>query len=180
LLNNRYFAAAINHLHYTKENLITSKVIPLKNALYPILGKEYFFKAFGRSGFVEVQNLIPHNLFSEYMLSLRSLQKKYNVSISLSGAKFFNSPSEGICFSGKGISLSLDVPLNPTNLKFLDSLDKLNIETNSITNIAKDSRLSRHTFEKEFPSTKIFKQKITKLDPNLKFQSELSKRLSLK
>ena len=108
------------------------------------------------------------------------MQKKFDAIISLAGAKFFNSPNEGISFSGSGISLSLDIPLNPVNLRFLDSLDKLNIETNSITNIAKDSRLSRHVFEKEFPSTKIFKEKIIKLDPSLKFQSELSKRLSLK
>ena len=180
ILNNRYFSLAINDLYYAKENIRMSKIIPLKNALYPIMGKEYFFKAFGGNGFVEVQNLIPFNEFREYILSLRALQKKFDAIISLAGAKFFNSPNEGISFSGSGISLSLDIPLNPVNLRFLDSLDKLNIETNSITNIAKDSRLSRHVFEKEFPSTKIFKEKIIKLDPSLKFQSELSKRLSLK
>jgi len=180
ILNNPFFSSAINYLYNVKENTRKQKIIPLKNVLFPILGKEYYFKSYGKGGFIEVQNLIPSNVFPEYMLSLRFLQRKYNVCISLTGMKVFQSAREGISFGGNGVSLSLDIPLNPSNLKFLDSLDKLNIDTNTITNIAKDSRLSSYAFDKQFTCAKIFRKKIAKLDPYLKFKSELSKRLLLK
>jgi decaprenylphospho-beta-D-ribofuranose 2-oxidase len=169
---------AMNAL-YRKLNRPGSLRMPVTSALFPIHGKESYFKLFGRRGFLEYQAVVPDAAFAEYVARVREAARKFGTPIALAAGKYFSGKASLLKFSGTGICLAIDVPRNATSHLLFDAFDRILLDTNSIPNIVKDSRLPPAVVEAAYPEYGRFKKIVSTWDPRRLFRSELSQRLGL-
>ena len=153
--------------------------LQLYHALFPLQGKEIYFRLFGRRGFHEYQLIIPHAALPEFAHELSGFVAKYPIAMALVSAKIFDGQSDLLRFSGKGICLAIDAPRSGSAPKFLEFLDLLGTRLAARPNIIKDSRLPRKVMEACFPEADKFRRLLRDFDPARTFQSELSARLGL-
>ena len=92
--------------------------------------------------------------------------------------KRFGKQNSNFSFPMEGYSLALDFPINKHNLLLMKKLDEITIKNNGRFYLAKDSRMSKQTFQK---SDKRIKKFNAYRDKRLKkhFNSSQSKRLGI-
>lgn len=153
--------------------------LTFRRALFPIEGREFYFRTFGARGFHEYQAVVPDAHFPHYIEEARRLVKKRDVLITLASGKAFDGDSRLLGFAGKGICFALNMPRNASASALLADLDRLLINVGGRPNIIKDSRLPRDVVEACFPELDEFRSLVRKWDPARVFRSELSTRLGL-
>jgi len=158
---------------------IGARVQTLDRALFPIHGSEWYFRAFGKSGFHEYQALVPVKLFDRYMSGARHAIRKSRVPITLASAKLFGGNADLLRFCGEGISFALNFPRGGGATELMRDLDFLLGEVGGRPNIIKDSRLPQATVIAAYPEYSRFRSILHAWDPNRVFRSELTDRLGL-
>ncbi|MFN8370465.1 MAG: FAD-binding protein [Bacteriovoracaceae bacterium] len=184
---NRKFPKVLNQLsipimtkvYAQMEKLKSTNELDLINGLFPILGKEIYYKMFGKNGFYEYQFIVSPENFSNVLKQIYELKSRLNIKIALASLKLFSGKQTNLNFNGTGICLALDVAAGVNQKRFFEEIDQLMIRYNGTVNLSKDSRLTKETVEKLFKNYGEFKRKILQYDPNLKFQSTLSKRIGI-
>ena len=78
----------------------------------------------------------------------------------------------------KGYSLALDFPINKTNLKLMNTLDKITLKYDGRFYLAKDSRMKKTIFQKSDKRIQKFK-KFRKTKLKQIFSSTQSERLGI-
>lgn len=142
--------------------------------------RDLYFHSFGRNGFFEHQLIVPIDQFSNYIEKIRWWLQRNDLTVTMASAKLFNGSKRLLRFNGPGICFALDFPRCRTAWEFLTFLDELTIETRSIPNIHKDSRLPFAVVEQAYSGEyHDFKSRLSAFDPGRKYQSELSRRLAL-
>jgi len=178
-LYNKVSIFTLNLLYYFYNILFKVKNISLSDAIYPFTKNKFYFTLFASSGFYEYQVIIPHKNFSDYLIELENIYKKFRPVITLMSTKYFNSKKKYLYFSGKGICIALNLPKNKNSVLFLNELDNISIKYECIPNISKDSRLSLHIIKKTYGKNYYnFKNKIKKYNKSI-FKSSLSKILDI-
>ena len=153
--------------------------ISLYQAYFPIVGKEFYFRLFGRSGFREYQVIFPRETWIEVVEEISVKIKKSGVPITLSSLKLFQGKRKMLNFVGDGICFAIDAPNNAKSIALFNLLDETAIKFGGIGNIAKDGRLSARTIALMYDGYSDFSNGLHAHDPDAHFQSELRRRLNV-
>ena len=154
-----------------------TKRLPMESALFPISGKEFYFRMFGRRGLREYQALVPRSAWQHFAAELRGMLRKHRATPSLGSLKLFTGDSSYLNFCGSGVCLALDVPATPSAPRLFADIDRLAIEVSGIVNLSKDSRITSDTVQRMFPGYGAFADFIQDFDPHRKFWSSLGDRI---
>ncbi|MEX3014524.1 FAD-dependent oxidoreductase [Gymnodinialimonas hymeniacidonis] len=156
-----------------------SPLIPHYDAVFPIHGSERYFALFGMRGFHEAQWLFPKENLDAVIAHLEGAVRNNRLAIALASAKVFDDDVSLLRYSGKGISLAINLPRSPNSSRALADLDRLMLTIGGRPNLIKDGRLSAKVVEDSCPDIGVFRQRLKDFDPDRVFRSELSERLAL-
>lgn len=177
---NYYTTPLLNHAyHFKQRREARYPRVPLHNAVFPINGSESYFALFGRRGFHEVQMLVPMAHIPEVIEFLETMVRRDRLAIALASAKLFDGQPKLLRYTGKGVSLALNLPRTPNSGNVLADLDAIIIRCAGRSNLIKDSRLTADTVEACYPEFGEFRRRLKDFDPQRMFRSELSKRIGL-
>jgi decaprenylphospho-beta-D-ribofuranose 2-oxidase len=152
----------------------------LYSAFFPFVGKELYFRLYGKRGFREYQALFPRERWGDACTRIAEAVGRSRALILLASIKIFRGEPSFLNFSGNGISLALDTPNTPSSVDFFARLDKITIDLGGIANISKDGRLSASTVRAMYGDRyQTFRGALRDYDPQRHFQSELRRRLDL-
>lgn len=169
---NLAYAALLKQKH-GEEN------ISLFDFHFPIAKKSWYYRLYGRRGFLEQQVLIPDAKVDAYLAAFERLACDERPSICLASLKVFRGAQQLLRFVGDGICLSIDLPNSERSRRFLSQLDQLNCNYAAITNLAKDSRISKEIVVQQYPEYSKFRDALYRFDSKRTFISSLSERLEL-
>ena len=155
------------------------KAHDLYSGSFPIVGKETYFRLFGRPGFREYQLLVPSDAWPGVGEKLATAIEASRIPIALASLKLFRGERRPLNFTGAGISIALDVPNSGSSRDFFAQLDAITIAAGGIAYIAKDGRLSAETVRAMYRGYDEFRTALRNYDPAMHFQSELRRRLDL-
>lgn len=164
---------------FQQRRALAGMKLPLSQVLFPVHKSQIYFLFFGKGGFHEYQVLLPLNAMRSYLEAIHSFVRKSSITITLVSAKAFSGPQDLLRFSGKGISLALNVPRGGRGNEFMSYLDEQTVALGGIPNIIKDSRLPRTVMDACYPEADHFRSLLRTFDPKRLFRSEISERLDL-
>ena len=165
------------YYNYYKFFKSTKYIENFQNVIFPFIGKETYFKFFGKKGFIEVQIIVPLKKIDLFVEKIEYLFKKYEPSITLYSLKNFKGEKKYLRFEETGICFTFDFIQNSKNIKFINELDKI-CENHSLTpSIIKDSRLKLETIKKCYNDYELFKSEIHKYDKKRIYKSALTDKL---
>ena len=140
-----------------------------------------FYSVYEPNGFIEIQLLLPKAAAIEGFKEIVEVSKKNGLHPTLSGMKKALPDDFLISFQGEGISLSLDIPVKPFDLKELRTRTYPIYETvckfNGKVNLSKDITISKDLFWTMYPNLTSFASILRKFDPESIFQNDMSRRL---
>ncbi len=152
----------------------------LYGASFPLIGKEMYFRMYGKRGFREYQALFPRERWEEVCKRVARAIEQAGTLILLASIKTFRGERSLLNFSGNGICLSVDTPNTPAAGSLFARLDEMTIELGGIGNISKDSRLSAKTIHAMYGAHyEEFRSALRNYDPEQHFQSELRRRIDV-
>jgi decaprenylphospho-beta-D-ribofuranose 2-oxidase len=150
------------------------------SAFFPFVGKESYFRLYGKKGFREYQALFPRERWEEACSRIGEAILQTRAVILLASIKIFRGEPSFLNFSGNGICLALDTPNGPSTAEFFAKLDEITVDLGGIANISKDGRLSATTARAMYGDQyERFRSALRDYDPQRHFQSELRRRLDL-
>ena len=150
----------------------------LYSAFFPFVGKELYFRLYGKQGFREYQALFPRERWEDACSRIAEAVRQSRALILLASIKIFRGEPSLLNFSGNGICLALDTPNTPSALDFFALLDEITVDLGGIANISKDGRLSPTTVRAMYGDRyEKFRSALRDYDPQRHFQSELRRRL---
>lgn len=155
------------------------RVLPLRQALFPIEGLEVYYYAFGSLGFREYQLIVPRARWTSFVDDLRPLLDKLRFPITLASLKLFKGVGQNLSFNGSGVCLALDVPAVPAASALFGALDELASRHEASVNLSKDSRLSAEVCRRLFPAYARFAADLLAYDPARLCQSRLRERIGV-
>ena len=133
------------------------KIIDWDSFFYPLDKLLNWNKIYGYRGFVQFQCVIPLTNANNGISELLKCISQSKSSSFLAVLKRFGKQDSKFSFPMEGYSLALDFPINKQNLLLLDSLDEITIKYGGRFYLAKDSRVSRKTFERSDERIRSFK-----------------------
>lgn len=152
----------------------------LYRAFFPFVGKELYFRLYGKRGFREYQALFPRERWEEACSRIAEAVRHCGSLILLASIKIFRGKPNFLNFSGNGICVALDTPNTPSAVDFFARLDEITVDLGGIANISKDGRLTATTIRAMYGDRhEKFRSALRDYDPERHFQSELRKRLEL-
>lgn len=171
----------INNYYLFRENTLrkSSSTNQLPSAFFPIWGQEIYFRLYGKKGFLEYQMIIKEADIEPILDAIQDYIHKNKQPVGLASLKLFKGKPTYLNFCDSGVCLTVDVPNTPESITFFKFLDSLCINSNSIVNIAKDSRLTAETVRQLFPGYTTFKTALHQYDPQRRFKSIISENLDL-
>lgn len=173
---------------------IQKSIVPYWKFFYPLDRLREWYRLYGRDGFIQYQYVVPYDtppdfhreiigkcLQENQVVSLcvfKRMGKGYQeemASMSENSAKYLPTLS----FPRSGWTVALDFPMKTGLLSLLHQLDQMVIDAGGRVYLAKDARLSATAFRQMYPQITIWKNVCRKYNPEIRFVSELSKRLEL-
>ena len=173
-----YFAQSVyqNYFSFFKSKQYKES---FEKVIFPFIGKEFYFKLFGRKGFMESQIIVPFDKTEIFIDEVESIYKKHDPLITLYSLKNFKGEKENLRFEDNGICFTFDLVNNSKNQFFLNELDKV-CEKHFLTpSIIKDTRLKLETIENCYKDYNKFKEEIYKFDNKRIYKSALSDKLMI-
>ncbi len=137
-------------------------------------------KIYGSKGFIQYQFYVP-NASKEKIKFVLEYFKLHGVPCFLTVLKKFGKGNLSyLSFPEEGWTLTTDIPnCIPQINKILNFLDKEIAKSGGKIYLTKDSMQSEDIFKKTYPFLKKWKEVKRELDPELKFISDISKRLKI-
>ena len=156
-----------------------AKTVSLTAALYPSVGKEFYYDLYGNKGFFEFQSLLPAAAIESLLTEVAPKLRAADAAIGLATIKAFHGPDRQIDFNGEGISFTLDVPASAAGTQLLGYLDGWADSCGAKLNPIKYSRLTGAMLRRQYPQAERFREQLLTYDPSRRFGSALSDRLGL-
>ena len=179
LLSSPVLCVAMRGYGWAQRLKSTTYLEPLPRAMFPIVGKESYFRIYGSAGFQEYQVIVPFDRWSRFADRLRSMIAESGVAVGLASLKLFSGKQQFLRFDGTGVCLAIDVPAGERARRFFASLDALTLDLGGTVNIAKDSRLNAEFVRRVFPQYDRFRDALANHAPKRHIQSCLRKRLDV-
>ena len=167
----------LNNFYYAINKNSNKKLQSYKSFFFPLDVINKWNKAYGRKGFYQYQFLIPIEDSLKGIKKIIKTIKSYDQRPCLGVLKTFGSiESKGlISFPQKGITLALDFQNKGIKtLNMFNQLDEIVFDYGGRLYPAKDSRMSKESFQKSFENFDNFSEFI---DP--KFESTFFKRVTV-
>lgn len=155
------------------------ETVSLASAAFPTVGKEFYFKLFGRPGFRDYQALIPAAAWKDAAEDLQGLIRRRGIAVTMSSLKVFRGKTEHLNFDGDGVCAALDVADGAAALEFFADLDAWVAASGGIFNLSRDSRFEASLVRKVYPEYDRFRSELLAFDPKRRFDSALRRRLDV-
>lgn len=157
-----------------------SRVVPLRPFFYPLDAASRWNRLYGPAGFVQYQFVIPFAGAREGLRAvLRACQRARQIP-SLIVLKRFGAEGPGmLSFPKPGWTLAMDLPVVLELWALLEKLDRIVLEAGGRVYLVKDMRLPPETFRRMYPRFGEWLEVKRRVDPDWRFQSDLSRRLEL-
>jgi decaprenylphospho-beta-D-ribofuranose 2-oxidase len=155
------------------------RTVPLTAALYPTVGKEFYYDLYGERGFFEFQSLVSTAAVESLLAEVEPKLRESDAAIGLATIKTFSGSDRQIDFNGEGFSFTLDIPASAASSRLLDYLEGWANSCGAKINPIKYARLTGPMLRKQYPEAEIFRKQLLNYDPVRRFRSALSDRLEL-
>ena len=133
--------------------------VPLMTALYPSVGKEFYYDLYGETGFFEFQSLLPAAAIDSLLTEVAPKLKAADAAIGLATIKAFRGSDRHIDFNGEGFSFTLDLPASAASAHLLDYLDGWATSCGVKLNPVKYSRLTGAILRKQYSQANLFRDR---------------------
>lgn len=177
---NEYSVKAFNYLFYKKNVKKTiNNIVPYDPFFYPLDKILKWNRMYGRKGFLQYQFVLPMSESKRGMTEILTRINKKSKASFLAVFKVFGKQNKLISFTMEGCTLALDFPLHDALFPFLDELDQIVLDYGGRLYLTKDARMTPDTFWASYPGASRFYQIVKRYNPNNKFRSLQSDRLSI-
>ncbi len=178
---NGYSMKVFNALIYAKNYRKTmDSVVHYDGFYYPLDSILSWNKIYGKKGFVQYQFVLPLTASKEGLTDILTRINGHGTGSFLAVLKLFGEQDDLISFPMKGYTLALDFPIRPGLFEFLDELDHIVAQYGGRIYLSKDARMKEEIFWSTYPRAGEFQEIIKRYDPQNRFVSRLSERLTLK
>lgn len=178
LFTQNYFTIKIINFFYKKLKFyFQKKNINFNNFFYP-QDKFINFNKIYSKGFFQTQFLVSTNQIQEVFNKIHNFFLRNRVFSTFIILKQINEKGKNIDFTGKGISISMDIPINEKYEKTVKFLNKLFIEHKIKINFSKDFILKKDSIKLN-NDFKKFKHLVYSFNKKKKLNSFFSNRLGL-
>ncbi|MDX2105242.1 MAG: FAD-binding protein [Candidatus Melainabacteria bacterium] len=168
------------YTYLQKMSCVSPKAIPLSSCSFPSLKlRDLYFSAFGSTGFLEHQAVVPVFDFADYIDRIKWWLQANDLPITIASSKYFGGSGKYLQFKQAGICFAMDFPRCQKAYEFLEYLDQVCIELGCLPNIIKDSRIGAFCVSKTYREYEKFRKDLRDYDPARLCRSELSCRLKL-
>ena len=178
---NGFTVKLFNALYYAKNyKRVMGSVVHYDGFYYPLDSILSWNKIYGIKGFVQYQFVLPLAASTEGLVDIMTRISRRGTGSFLAVLKLFGEQDDLISFPMRGYTLALDFPIRHGLFEFLDELDKVVADYGGRIYLSKDARMKSEIFWKTYPHAQEFKDILQKYDPENRFVSQLSQRLTLK
>jgi len=177
---NYYSIKAFNTLYYYKSFRKSSmRIIDYDAFFYPLDSIIDWNKMYGKKGFIQYQFVLPLDKSQEGIERILGLLREKGLGSFLTVLKLFGEGEKLLSFPMRGYTLALDIPIRKNLFDLVDELDKIVLEYGGRIYLSKDARMKKDIFWNSYPEDLKFREIVKKYNPDFKFKSLLSKRLSI-
>lgn len=146
---------------------------------HPLDGIADWNRLYGSAGFVQYQLVLPDRSEDVLPVVLECVAERGHPSF-LSVLKRLGDEGPGLLsFPLRGWTLAMDLPAGRDLEPLLRELDELVLSAGGRHYLAKDARMSAHTFDAGYPRAAAFRRVRDRVDPDRVFCSDLARRLEL-
>ena len=178
---NGFSVKVFNALFYAKNyKKVMDSVVHYDGFYYPLDSILSWNKIYGKKGFVQYQFVLPLESSRTGLTDILRRINNHGTGSFLAVLKLFGEQDDLISFPMKGYTLALDFPIQPGLFEFLDELDKIVADYGGRIYLSKDARMNKDIFWRTYPHAGEFKEILARYDPDNRFVSRLSERLTLK
>lgn len=152
-----------NWLYYHKPSSQGHSLVHYDPYFYPLDKLHQWNKIYGRKGFVQYQFVLPEAVSLEGMERILTLFAKHKLGSFLAVLKLFGESHEGryLHFPMKGYTLALDIKVSSSIWQVLQEADKIVNELGGKIYLAKDARMDKESFDKQYPLIPSVNDKFT-------------------
>lgn len=170
------FARAFNTAYFyrapSRPTVTAQAITPF---FHPLDAVTDWNRVYGRTGFVQWQCAVSDtDVMKDITQRLGELPSYLSVL-----KRFGKGNKSPLSFPTKGWTIAVDLPATDAVYRALPELDQVVADAGGRFYLAKDSRMSREIFEAGYPRLDEFKDIRRSVDPNNRWQSDLSLRLGL-
>ncbi len=178
---NRFTMHLFNLLYYTRlEKKQKPAIQTLMQFLYPLDAIKNWNKIYGKKGFYQFQCVIPDECAETGIFEIINTVKKSSHVPYLVVLKTLGKNGEGLLsFPMRGFTVALDFPNHKDVLSLLKQLEIITLKYKGRVYLAKDACLQPEDFPVMYPKLPEFQIILKEVDPDKKWQSEMSRRLKI-
>ena len=175
---NYYLIKILNNFYFFYKKFFFKKKVHWNPFFFPQDKFTNFNKIYGKDGFIQFQFCVSEKRLIETLNEISLFFEKNKLHSSFVILKKFDEKGKYLNFHGKGMSVSMDIPINKNykNLKFF--LNNLVIKRKIRINFSKDS-LATHSYTKNINGYKQFRKELHKINKKRKLNSLFSQRSKL-
>jgi decaprenylphospho-beta-D-ribofuranose 2-oxidase len=178
-LANKYTFGPIGELWYRKSGTYRGKVQNLTQFYHPLDMFGEWNRAYGPSGFLQYQFVVPTEAVDEFKAIIVDIQRSGHYSF-LNVFKLFGAGNQApLSFPIPGWNVCVDFPIKAGLNEFVTELDRRVLEFGGRLYTAKDSRTTAETFHAMYPRIDEWIAVRRKVDPAGVFASDMARRLEL-
>ena len=179
ILTQNYYLVKITKFFFRKlKKIFYKKKSKFTDFFYPQDKFINFNTIYGKKGFFQVQFLAQERDFVDILSEISTFFKKEKVFSTFTIIKKFNEKGKYLNFYGKGLSVSMDIPINSKFLKTKNFLNNLFSKFKVKINFSKDFICNQKILDRSKEYIK-FKKDLNSINYNRKLNSLFSKRLNL-
>ncbi|MFZ0834609.1 MAG: FAD-binding oxidoreductase [Mycobacterium sp.] len=178
-LANKYTFGPIGELWYRKSGTYRGKIENLTQFYHPLDMFGEWNRAYGPSGFLQYQFVVPTDAVEEFKSIIVDIQRSGHYSF-LNVFKLFGEGNQApLSFPIRGWNVCVDFPIKPGLAELVSDLDRRVLEFGGRLYTAKDSRTTADTFHAMYPRIDEWIAVRRKADPHGVFASDMARRLEL-
>jgi len=178
-LANKYTFGPIGELWYRKSGTYRNKVQNLTQFYHPLDMFGEWNRAYGPSGFLQYQFVVPVEAVDEFKAIIIDIQASGHYSF-LNVFKLFGPGNQApLSFPIPGWNVCVDFPIKSGLSEFVTELDRRVLRFGGRLYTAKDSRTTAETFHAMYPRIDEWIATRRKVDPQGIFVSDMARRLEL-
>ena len=179
-LLNAQAMACFNDLYYARHaGKEKHRIVDLESFFYPHDALLSWNKLCGPAGFVQFQSVVPLESGRTAIRQLLSEVSQKGRDSFLAVLKKFGDQEGWLSFPMPGYTLTLNIPVRDGILEFMSRLEELVIGYGGRVYLAKDACLTAEGFRKMYPKFPQWLEVKSRVDPEDKFSSSLSRRLRM-
>lgn len=179
---NRVTVAAFNERYYRRQGRKKGPFVSdYSEFFYPLDTLAHWNRLYGKRGFLQYQVAIPESrAYDGIRCLLERLARSRQTSFLAVLKRLGSGNAAPLSFPLAGYTLALDLPMRGEKvLNLLQQLDEMVVNYGGRVYLAKDARLNPESLRAMYPRLGEWQQVKQAVDPEGRFQSDLSRRLHL-